>query len=76
MNKDRKHITGLGLLRAATAAFLLVLITFGVALVALRLKGSEGAGSVQTTVGTIIAAEITTDTSTHEAELLSGPETE
>ena len=76
MNKDRKHKTGLGLLHAATAAFLFVLITFGVALVALRLKGSEGAGSVQTTVGTTNAAEITTDTSTHEAELLSGPETE
>jgi D-alanyl-D-alanine carboxypeptidase (penicillin-binding protein 5/6) len=77
MNKERKHLTGLSLLRAGMAAFLFVLIIFGIALIALKLKESRGAGSVQTTtVGTTITAEVTSDTSTHEAELLSEPETE
>ena len=76
MNKKRKHFSGSALLRAGAAAFLFVLITFGVALAVLKLKQGEGAGSVQTTVGTTIAAMITSDTSTHEAELLSEPKTE
>ena len=38
MNKKRKHFSGSALLRAGAAAFLFVLITFGVALAVLKLK--------------------------------------
>lgn len=76
MNKNWKHKKWLTLLRVGTAAFLFVLITFGVALAGLKTTETYRNGSVQTTVGTNITEEITTDTSATEAELLSEPITE
>lgn len=76
MNKDRKHSKLSNSLRTGAAASLIVLILFGVALAGLRTKETNRVGSVQTTVGTTITAEITTDTSAKEAELLSEPITE